>query len=321
MLKRHGANSLDVTKNAELLKRAPSWIYKIGAQAYIDKTYPRHLFIETTAACNLTCEYCPREKNNSHMDYELFRRIIDEAKTYGPRSFSLHLFGEPLLYPRIWEAIRYIKKANKGNIVLLTSNGTMFNRFIDDITESNVDKLIWSWRPEAKFTEETKERLRRWGRMTVRMIDTQIPKEEEEYWGSWPSVEKRELHNYGGQIDLNKFKEPKQDLTQSKESTQLTEKKVSSENYDVKFMDGSRWPCYHLWLAPAVSWNGNFLMCCADPHQKEVFGDINKESVNTAWQRLNGVRKAHMEGIFQGICRDCDVWKNYPDLFFSWQKS
>lgn len=285
-----------ITKYAELLKKAPSWIYKIGAQTYIDKRYPRHLFIETTSSCNLTCEYCPREKINSHMDFDLFRRIIDEAKTYGPRSFSLHLFGEPLLYPRIWEAIRYIKKANKRNIVLLTSNGTMFNRFIDDITESEVDKLIWSWRPEVKFTEETKERLRRWGRMTVRMIDTQIPKEEEEYWGSWPSVEKRELHNYGGQISLEKFG-------------------VASTKH------GTRHACYHIFLAPAVSWNGKFLACCADPEQKEVFGDINKESVHTAWQRLNGVRKAHMEGTFQGICENCDVWKNYPDLFFSWQKS
>lgn len=131
--------------------------------------------------------------------------------------------------------------------------------------------------------------------MTVRMIDTQIPKEEEEYWGSWPKVEKRELHNYGGEISLEKF--------------------------GVKSTAGKRWPCYHLWLAPAVSWNGKFLMCCADPHQKEVFGDINKEKVEVAWQRLNGVRKAHMEGTFQGICESCDVWKAYPDLFFSWQKS
>jgi MoaA/NifB/PqqE/SkfB family radical SAM enzyme len=284
-----------ITKNAELFKKAPSWIYKIGAQAYIDKRYPRHLFIETTASCNLTCEYCPREKIKNHMDFELFKRIIDEAKAYGPRSFSLHLFGEPLLYPRIWDAIRYIKSANKKNIVLLTSNGTLFNRYIDEITESNVDKLIWSWRPEAKFTEETKERLRQWGRMTVRMIDTQIPKEEEEYWGNWPSVEKRELHNYGGQINLSKF--------------------------GVQSISGERYPCYHLWLAPAVSWNGKFLMCCADSGQKEVFGDINKESVAVAWQRLNNVRKAHMEGIFQGICENCDVYKNYPDLFFSWQKS
>jgi len=283
-----------ITQNAQLLKSFPSWMYKIGAQLYVDKQFPRHIFIETTASCNLSCDYCPREKIKDHMDYELFRRIIDEAKTYGPRSFSLHLFGEPLLYPRIWEAVRYIKSANKNNTVLLTSNGTMFNRYVNEITESDVDKLIWSWRPEAKFTETTKERLRRWGRMTVRMIDTQIPKEEEEYWESWPSVEKRELHNYGGQVDLSRF--------------------------GVNSTAGTRYPCYHLWLAPAVSWDGNFLMCCADPHQKEVFGDINKESVNTAWQRLNGVRKAHMEGTFQGICSSCDVWKNYPDIWFNFQK-
>ena len=277
-----------------MFKKLPSWLYKAAAQAYIDKEYPRHLFIETTAACNLKCEYCPRELIKSHMDFNLFRRIIDESARYGPRSFSLHLFGEPLLYPHIWEAIAYIKSKNKSNTVLLTSNGTLFERYIDALTSSRVDKVIWSWRPEPKWSESTKERLRKWKPFTVRIIREVTPLSAYEEFSKWPRVEERRLHNYGGNIKVSD--------TESSQKVQ-------------------RWPCYHLYLAPAVSWNGKFLMCCSDPHQKEIFGDINKESVADCWQKLEKVRTSHLKGEYGGICANCDVWKEFPNLFFSWQRT
>lgn len=286
---------IGATTHAELLKKLPPWMYKTLAQTYIDKTFPRHIFIELTASCNLRCDYCPRERVNNHMDWNLFRRIIDESSCYGARSFSLHLFGEPMLYPKIWDAIRYIKEKNRRHTILLTSNGTMFERFIDEIEQCDVDKLIWSWRPEAKFSEETKERLRKWGKLTVRLIKEAVPETEMRNWGNWPNVEIRSLHNYGGEISLERF---------------------GAESAS----GGIRHPCYHLWLAPAVAWNGKFLMCCADSHQKEVFGDINTETIAESWKRLEGVRQAHLKGSYEGICKECDVWKQYPDLFFKFQK-
>lgn len=284
-----------ITANAQLLKRAPSWLYKIGAQSWIDREYPRHLFIETTAACNLSCDYCPREKIKDHMDFGLFKSIIDEATSHGPRSFSFHLFGEPFLYPSFFEAVAYTKAANKKHAIIITSNGTMFNKYIDEIVISGIDKLIWSWRPEAKFTEDTKERLRRWGKLTVRMIDGQIPQEALEEWREWPSLESRPLHNYGGNIQL--------------------------ENFGVQPTIGKRWTCYHLWFAPAVSWNGDLLICCSDPHKKEVLGRFPEMTVGQAWKQMSKVRAAHLRGEYSGICATCDVWKSYPDIWFPWQKS
>lgn len=281
-----------ITENAQLIKRLPTWLYKFGSQLFIDKKWPRHLFIETTAACNLACGYCPREKVKSHMDWEIFKRIIDEASAYGPRSFSLHLFGEPLLYPHIVEATRYIKKRNRRNTILLTTNGTLLGRFIDDLKE--VDKIIWSWRPEAKFSDITKAKLKRHRGFTVRLIKEVVPEEDYKEYARWPNVEVRKLHNYGGNIELKPS------------NVQSTE---------------TRWPCYHLWLAPAVAWNGNFLICCADPHQKEVVGKFPDQTISDLWTKMDGIRNAHLAGKYTGICEKCDVWKTYPDIFYSWQRT
>src|SRR3990167_9309276 len=161
-----------ITQYANLIKQyAPSWLYKLGAQSYIDRNFPRHLFLETTAQCNLSCSYCPREKVSAHMDFNLFKAIIDEASRYGNRSFSLHLFGEPLLYPRIFEAISYVKRSRRGHTVLLTTNGTLLNQKVEELIAAGPDQVLWSWRREAKFTEETKRRLRAWGRFRVRFIN------------------------------------------------------------------------------------------------------------------------------------------------------
>lgn len=283
-----------ITKNASLLKKAPSLIYKAAAQLYIDKEFPRHLFIEVCAQCNLKCEYCPRENNRGNMPFDMFTAIIDEASNYGPRSFSLHLFNEPFLYPKIFEAIEYIKKKNKKHTVLITSNGTLFEHLVDKIVKSPMDKLIWSWRHEAKFSSETKENLRRWGKLTVRMIKGVTPERAFEEWRDWKNKEVREIHNYGGNVDIERF--------------------------GVKNTVGSRYPCYHLWLAPAVAWNGKILLCCSDPHQREVIGTFPTDSISTAWTRFDKVREAHLRGEYEGICKDCDVWKSYPDLFFKFQK-
>lgn len=244
------------------------------------------------------------------MDFDLFSRIVREASKYGARSFSLHLFGEPLLYPLWFEAIRFIKECNRRHTVLLTTNGTMLERgdYLPKLLASGVDKVVWSWRPEAKFSQDTKTSLRRMGKFTVRLIRGVVPKEEFEEWSKWPSVEVRDMHNYGANIDTTKW-----------------EKNIDAENSSSASKPTnslSRWPCYHLWLAPAVAWNGDILMCCSDPHRKEVLGHYPQDSLTKVWMgpRLQAIRESHLRGQYGGICTNCDVWKSYPDIFFKWQK-
>jgi len=51
-----------------------------------------------------------------------------------------------------------------------------------------------------------------------------------------------------------------------------------------------------------------------------VFGNVKDQTVATIWKKLDGVRNAHLRGEYNGICKDCDVWKQYPDIFFKFQK-
>lgn len=288
------------TTLTNIVRNLPSPLYKIAAQSYIDLDFPRHIFCELTASCNLSCAYCPREKRNENMDWELFKSIIDEANHYGPRSFSLHLFGEPLLYPRILEAINYIKAKNKRHTILLTTNGTVLNKFARRLLESGVDRIIWSWR-HNNFSSETIEVLKRIG--MVRLLIEETPKEEFEKWSKFPRVEVKHLHNYGGNIDVSKW---------------------GLEEDGNNLASGGRYPCYHLWLAPAVRWNGEITICCNDPNGRESWGVYNSVSSNlhSYWNsdHLRAVRESHLSGEYKKLCMNCSSWKAYPDIFFGFQK-
>lgn len=72
--------------------------------------FPRILQIEITDKCPLHCPQCYRlELAEHHMDYELLKKITNEAINNGTRLFVLN-GGEPLLYYKINELLDYLKK-------------------------------------------------------------------------------------------------------------------------------------------------------------------------------------------------------------------
>lgn len=228
------------------------------------------------------------------MDYEMFKEIVNECSKYGARSFSLHLFGEPLLYPNIIEAISYIKSKNRRNTVLLTTNGTLLNKFVKRIIDVGTDRIVWSYR-KNNFNGESLAALKKIG--LIRLLIEETPKEEFEKWSKFPRVEIKHLHNYGGQIDTTRW-----GLTTFDRTT--------------------RFPCYHLWLAPAIRWNGDITICCNDPYGKEVITNYKEANLATVWQSssMMQIREGHLKGEYKGLCKNCNVWKTYPDMFFGFQK-
>ena len=256
---------------AHLLKKLPSPIYKFFGRRYIDGKFPRHIFIELSSDCQLLCPHCPRPRISRNIPYWLFEKIVDEASLHGHRSFSLHLFGEPLLYPRIIDCVRTLKR--RGHTVILTTNGVLLWKYWRDLV--SVDKIIWSYKKGIKVPEE----LKTWKNFTVRFF------EGEEVDTSWPRREVRHYHNYGGKIPV----------AQSTDTSK-------------------RYPCYHPFLAPAVRANGDIVICCADPEGKSVVGNVSNMKISEAWKLMDKVREDHKHGIYGGICKNCDVWKSYPDL-------
>jgi len=92
-------------------------------------TMPIRLWIESSLVCNLKCVMCPNKdipgEQKGVMSFELFQKIIDEAKHF-VQDINIHHRGEPLVNPRLPDMIRYAKAA--GLMVRFHTNATKMTK-------------------------------------------------------------------------------------------------------------------------------------------------------------------------------------------------
>src|SRR5687768_3326934 len=113
---------------------------------------PSRLYIETTAACNISCEQAccapetgiTRTRQAGMLDFELFRRVVDEA---GPSLVRIDFFnyGEAFLHKRAIEMCEYIKQHFPHIYLYTSTNGLAF-------TEDSVARLVHSGIDEVTFS-------------------------------------------------------------------------------------------------------------------------------------------------------------------------
>lgn len=111
----------------------------------IPEKLPNYAQIEITNLCNLNCPMCFKhfiDVEAKHMNFEVFKKVVDRLK--GVHTITLCGYGEPLFYPKIFDAIRYCKK--NGFQVELTSNGLLLNtnERIEELISSGLDSITFS---------------------------------------------------------------------------------------------------------------------------------------------------------------------------------
>jgi heme b synthase len=124
--------------------------------------WPRLVFWETTAACNLVCSHCRRtdvtdEPTPDELSSQEAESMIDELSSWG-RTILVLSGGEPLLRPDIFHLMDYANE--KGLIVALATNGTLIDRDLAKrIRESGVDRVSISLDGADEATHDVFRRL------------------------------------------------------------------------------------------------------------------------------------------------------------------
>jgi len=113
---------------------------------------PSRLYIECTAACNISCaQACcapetgiTRTRQAGMLDFDLFRRVVDEA---GPSLVRIDFFnyGEAFLHKRAVEMCEHIKRSFPHIYLYTSTNGLAFS-------EEQVRRLVRSGIDEVTFS-------------------------------------------------------------------------------------------------------------------------------------------------------------------------
>jgi MoaA/NifB/PqqE/SkfB family radical SAM enzyme len=112
--------------------------------------FPESISLTITNACNLRCRMCGQwsdegyiRKNGTQqsLPLEKWKSIIDELDDHGIRSVLLR-GGEPFLYSRILELVRYAN--SKDIFISIDTNGTQIHRYADELVRMGNIHLTFS---------------------------------------------------------------------------------------------------------------------------------------------------------------------------------
>jgi AdoMet-dependent heme synthase len=124
--------------------------------------WPRLVFWETTAACNLVCSHCRRTEVADRVSHDELstaeaEKLIDDLAGWG-RTILVLSGGEPLLRPDILPLAGYASQ--KGLMVALATNGTLIDQGLAGrIRESGVDRVSISLDGADESTHDAFRRL------------------------------------------------------------------------------------------------------------------------------------------------------------------
>lgn len=289
--------------------------------------YPDRMYLESTNACNLNCIMCPTglgqmKRKRGYMDWDLYRSIVDEMAGH-VKVTTLHIWGEPLLHPKMPEMIAYARE--KGLRAEISTNATL-------LTEDTSKEILKAGLGAIYMcldgaSAETYEAIRRRGDfdqttaniqrfielrrevpspeplVNVQIIEMQptLP-EVEEFTRHWQQagvyrVSVKPFDSWGNQVDA------------------ISALRASEANVPSK-----RWHCPNLWFHVHIYWDGTLVCCDRDFDALYPLGNV-AGGVMKAWNgpAMRELRRKHLSRQLDDVpsCRNCVEWAWWRPTPFS----
>jgi radical SAM protein with 4Fe4S-binding SPASM domain len=317
------------------LKKLLNWILTEGSVFFKPERpwgMPTIMQVEPTNLCNLRCAVCPittgMDRDQGHMDFKLFKKLIDEAGEY---LFLILLWdwGEPLLNPSVFDMISYAQK--RGVKVVTSTNGHFLAKgsYAEKIVTSGLDTLIVA---VDGISQETYQRYRQGGRLDQVLEGVKkVVQKKRELNALYPRINFRFIVMKHNEHEVSQLKEfarslgvdvlslktfnpsPRgQQKTGEGERSFLPEKVryrrfVYSDDREAPARVKHN-PCKCLWNAPTIHWNGRVCSCVVDIDEKWPLGDLASQHFRAIWNgdKYRGLRRRFRKDWERlSMCREC----------------
>lgn len=293
---------------------------KVARIMFKKMEFPNRITVELTNRCNVSCTFCPRQTTNMEigdMDFELYKRIIDEAAKHLPVKLVVFFRGESLLYDKLEEAILYAKNKGLGPIQL-SSNALILNEEVADmLIRSKVDFISFSLDTlNAEIYKESRLQgdLAKSIHNVVAFSEKCKKRRKENKFSPQLQVSTIEIPVYmEGQQEFISFWKKHVDIVrvyyEHDDKGHFVDEKVRKMLLD----DSERKPCRKVFTDFLIYWNGKVALCNYDWAEKSFKQDLNEYSISEIWnsEEFENIREMHKTGIFEtGMqCADCHHWK------------
>lgn len=278
--------------------------------------FPLHLDIEVSGRCNLMCLHCyrfSRRTNIGDMDFDLFKKIIDEGKNNNLCAINPSLMGESFLHPQLMDMVDYAK-SNGVLDVIINTNGTLIDKKMSEkiLKNGGLDTIIFS---VDAITKETYNKIKYGSdfKLVNQNIEYLIDLKEERQLRK-PKVivqmiDQKQTHDE--LLNFIYYWRTKADgvriaTFQSPDGTPNDKRRAQS-------IPETIFPCPQLWQRLSITWDGTVYPCLGDNACREPLGNVKETSIYDIWhgERLNYLREKHSryEANDIEVCLHCDLNK------------
>ena len=272
------------------------------------REYPLLVDLELASVCNLKCPMCytiteefKKKVTKGFMDFDLFRRIIDEiaGNVFAVR---LSLRGEATLHKQFIECVKYAKAAGINEVSTLTNGSKLNGEYLEQIMDAGIDWITIS----VDGIGETYEKIRRpikYSDIVDNIAQLNMVKQRKglakpviKVQGIWPAVRENP------EIYYNTFA-PITDLVAFNPLIDYL-RKDEDIVYEEKFS------CPQLYQRVVVGSDGKVMMCSNDEDGQAIIGDADEQSIHEIWhgKPLSKIRELHnmLDGFkTMDVCRHC----------------
>ena len=290
-----------------------------NARNLIVENFPLHLDIGITNICNLECTFCARTilvdedkfREPAHMDFELYKKIIDEAAEIGTFSINLNLLNEPLINPELVKMIKYAKMKGIVDVHFHSHGGLLTEKKSLELIDSGLDKLLVSLDSTKK---ESYEKLRVLSNFDSVISNLKRFKEMRDSRQNLQPLIKCNFIEFPG-ITQEEMKENLEfgltlaDCVGFQEyidpTNTIGENKVYKSDYKSSFA------CQQPFTRLSIAEDGTVSPCCLDHEFDLSVGNVKTKSITELWKskEMEMIRNTQKNGKFYEIprCRNCQM--------------
>jgi spiro-SPASM protein len=294
------------------------------------RTLPRFYAVQVSGPCPQSCELCPYPRvgpvADGFMDPALFEALLDRISAFsGDAVIDLSLWGELSLHPRRMDLLRAALSRPNLSLVVETSGigwGTGELETLADLAEEarrtrpplpEPGPLSWIVSLDSADPEQYRS-LRGPGFAealgTAQKLLALFPRD----------AYVQAVRTLGQEDDVERF------YRTWKEAPPAGGSKVIIQKYDnfCGFLPArgasdlspvKRQPCWHLMRDMCILLDGRVPQCREDLSVFEPggpsLGNVFRESLETIWERGEGLYREHCSRQYPGICAGCDEYYTF----------
>jgi radical SAM protein with 4Fe4S-binding SPASM domain len=306
---------LFIVKNKDKIEEIIKYLifrYKfyISGKKKINLGYPPYLLIEPVSTCNLRCPFCFQTDKSftkkpfmGVIDFEFFKKIVDQADELEVGAITIASRGEPTMHKKFGEMLEYVNQ--KKNIFELktNTNGTYLNEKIcHSIFKNNVTQIVVS---SDHYIKEDYERLRLGSNFekVVSNVDMLFNIRKKDYPNSTTEIRISGIDNEKN-LDRKKFRD-----FWIKRSDHVTASYPAERwnTYENELAPEIKDPCENLWDRMYVWFDGKVNPCDADYKSYLSYGNAKEFNLKELWNNkiISNTRKIHLSNN-RGEINPCD---------------